>query len=222
MKNTALAEHEQRIRFGSLLGAMLLVLLIMPLVEENSSLDTLANLIFSLLLFAGLWSIHRHRSVVLLGVALVLPKLIYLWLPDGLAPVWLAWVGHISGLLFFFLLIASFLRFIATCRKVDLDIIFASVIVYLLIGVCWAFVYALLEVVQPGSFAHSNQASVGNLPFAYFSFVTLSTLGYGDIAPISEAARTFAVLEAIIGQLYLAILVASLVGIHLAEQKRGA
>ena len=102
----------------------------------------------------------------------------------------------------------------------------ASLCVYLLMGVLWAILYSLLQIVEPGSFAFSfadgesemmrwggNQGEIA----LYYSFVTMSTLGYGDIIPTSSLSRTCAALQAIVGQLYLAVLVARLVGLHIVR-----
>ena len=101
--------------------------------------------------------------------------------------------------------------------------IVGSVTIYLLIGIIWALLYGLVEQVFTGSFS-GNLLNVGGSQFwdlIYFSFVTLTTLGYGDILPMNTYARTLAYMEAIAGQFYIAILVASLVGAHLSERHSG-
>ena len=92
----------------------------------------------------------------------------------------------------------------------------------MLLGYTWTFTYALLDELQPGSFAapsvpasHDQTARVMQL--RYFSFMTLKTVGYGDVVPRSGAARTMAVLEAVMGQIYLTVLVARLVGLHIVH-----
>jgi hypothetical protein len=91
---------------------------------------------------------------------------------------------------------------------------------------CWCRWYSLIYTFQPGSFDVStngfngqgiHQGTVNEI--IYFSNVTLTTLGYGDIVPISRPARTFATLEAMLGQLYLAIVIARLVGLHVTDKK---
>ncbi len=106
---------------------------------------------------------------------------------------------------------------------VDADLIYGAISVYLLIGVTFGFAYVCLFKLAPGSFAVieselTNPQEVVR-HFNYFSFVTLTTLGYGDITPQSHQAGVLAYLEAIIGQVYLAVLVARLVGIHIAQKR---
>ena len=94
---------------------------------------------------------------------------------------------------------------------------------YIFIGIFFALIYAHMEYRQPGTFAISNQGigaaaseESSLLPvFTYYSFVTLTTLGYGDIAPVAEHARTLAWLQALLGQLYLAVMVAGFVAVHI-------
>ncbi len=101
------------------------------------------------------------------------------------------------------------------------DKIFAAICVYLLVGYGWAFIYALIDDLQPGAFPNlSVQAkdfSGRVMQLRYFSFMTLTTVGYGDVVPLSPIARTMAALEAIMGQVYLTILVARLVGLHIVH-----
>ena len=101
---------------------------------------------------------------------------------------------------------------------VDLDRLMGSLCIYLLLGVLWAAYYALLQLLDPNAF-HYTATPAQALPashFLYHSFVTLTTLGYGDIVPVSPLARTAAYLEAVVGQIYLTVLVASLVGRHVS------
>ena len=103
-----------------------------------------------------------------------------------------------------------------------------AVAVYLMLGLIWGFVYSLVELRQPGSF-NLPEAAVGETPanpgeniqeLLYFSFVTLTTLGYGDVSPVGSSARTLAILEALVGQLYLVILIARLVSLRVAPSDR--
>ena len=98
-----------------------------------------------------------------------------------------------------------------------------------MLGVSWSLAYSLIDVLQPGAFAYAHagdtdawrlQGSGENSGYAlYYSFITLTTLGYGDIAPVSMTARMLATLEAITGQIYLAVLVARLVALHIAHAR---
>ena len=120
------------------------------------------------------------------------------------------------------------LREVLRGGAVDVDKIFGAVCAYLLVGVCWAGIYSFVEQLRPGSLA--LPALAGGRPagsraeiFLYFSFVTLATLGYGDITPMVATTRTLAWMEAVFGQFYIAVLVARLVGlIQLGAAESGA
>src|SRR5512143_2830990 len=92
---------------------------------------------------------------------------------------------------------------------------------YVLLGLAWAQSYALLEMLHPGSFSGAIDAAAGHRSFVYFSFVTLTTVGYGDILPVHPAARSLAMLEAVTGPLYIAILLARLVSLAMAPGTGG-
>jgi hypothetical protein len=139
---------------------------------------------------------------------------------------WAAVLSHACVVVLIAFFSISILDYVLRGGRITVDRIFAAVCVYLLIGYAWTFGYALVETVEPGSFRATAQAGsaieLGNyvsqvLEMRYFSFVTLTTVGYGDIAPVSSAARTLAALEAITGQIYLTVLVARLVGLHIVH-----
>jgi hypothetical protein len=95
-----------------------------------------------------------------------------------------------------------------------------AIAVYVLLGLTWAQAYELLALLDPGAFAGAvgGQTSPS---WVYYSFVTLTTMGYGDITPLNPVARSLAILEALTGQLYLAILVARLVSLELHSRRGG-
>jgi hypothetical protein len=94
----------------------------------------------------------------------------------------------------------------------------AAICVYLFIGLIWAFLFSLTHHFQARSFSIEN---IVLSDFVYYSFITLSTLGYGDITPLSSSARALSYVEAITGQIYLTVLVARLVGLHIVHSKEG-
>ena len=122
-------------------------------------------------------------------------------------------------LLFLFTTITIFLHLLKS-REVTSEILFASVCVYLLVGLTWAALYIFIDILYPNSFIDVGDNIAITAPrFLFFSYITLTTVGYGTMTPISDPARSLALLEAIIGQLYLAILVARLVGLHISKPK---
>jgi voltage-gated potassium channel Kch len=119
------------------------------------------------------------------------------------------------------------LKIVFRAREITVETVAGAICVYLFIGIFWADVYALVEIAYPGSFSlleggeqqHMQIAAHRASQFNYFSFVTLSTLGYGDITPITRPAQGLAAMEAILGQLFLAVLIARLVGQVVVKQE---
>jgi hypothetical protein len=108
---------------------------------------------------------------------------------------------------------ASSIRFAMRSTKVDAEHIYAALSAYMLSGIFFGVLYHGIEFVWPGSF--NIAGAIGEFPLfdaMYFSFVTLATLGYGDLVPVSEVARGLAIVEAVSGQLFLAVMIARLVG----------
>jgi len=106
------------------------------------------------------------------------------------------------------------------------DKIQGAIAAYILIGMVWATLYVLIDRLHPGSFTDSARGNaVGDVEaedLLYFSFVTLTTTGYGDVAPLSAHARSLAILEQLAGTFYIAILIARLTGLYQGRARRGA
>ena len=110
-------------------------------------------------------------------------------------------------------------------KRVTFSIILSSVIVYILIGVTFAFAYSLVDIITPRSFTvnfsenvhylNENAASIYN--YFYYSFVVLCTVGFGDVVPASSLAKSVSILEAITAQIYLTVIIARLVGMHISK-----
>jgi voltage-gated potassium channel Kch len=106
-------------------------------------------------------------------------------------------------------------------QDIDADIIAGAIVAYLLMALMWSLLYGVLEAAHPGSFKFAEGVvRIGRELFTYFSFVTITTVGYGDIFPVTPVARAFSNLEAVVGQLYLVILVSWLVGKYVSARSR--
>ncbi len=127
----------------------------------------------------------------------------------------------INSLLFVYVA-ALMLGRIFTTRVVTRETIFLAIASYMLVGLVWSFAYIGLETFQPGSFSFAAhlEPEVFWTDLYYFSFVTMTTLGYGDITPVSQPARSLAILEAISGVMFLGVLIGRLIGAYEREPKR--
>ena len=130
-------------------------------------------------------------------------------------------LANLATLAFLVLATSESFRHIATTNTMNANRIIGAICVYFLLGVIWSVMYSLLEYIVPGSFdgLTAEKTSDWNPDWIYYSFVTLTTLGYGDILPVTFFARALAYMEAVVGQFYIAILVAGLVSAYLAEKQ---
>jgi hypothetical protein len=185
--------------------------------------------LFPAVLLVAVHAISGRRRHLIFGLTLVIPAIAIhgtAILVPGAAPLSIA--RGVLILAFLLYVTGLVIQRVFTGTRVTADTINGSICGYLLIGVTWAVLLGLVEALVPGSFdipglapgilAEGAQAGPLVPHLLYFSFVTLTTLGYGDILPVEPLARTLAWLEAVAGQIYLTVLVARLVGLHLVQK----
>src|SRR5262249_10358131 len=203
-----------------LLMALLALLLLYPFFASSVMAHALWDICSSAILLLGISAISRVRSHWFIAVVLRMEVLSTKWWGAVIENEGLLLVNDGFSAIFFTFTACLLLADVLSKGAVTADKIYGAICVYLLIGLTWGFMFLTLEGCQPGSFVF-GQARLSGIEkdpatLVYFSFVTLSTVGYGDITPLSPPARSFAFMEAIIGQIYLAVLVARLVGLHIA------
>ena len=179
------------------------------------------DIFFSMVFISGVDAIREDKKHLVIAVALSLPLLFSIWVGYFVKIPAIKITGNFFGIAFFIYMIITILRHILDQDRVSKEVIYAAIVVYLVMGVLWSFVYHMVEYLQPNSFSGiSDTVSDERFLFLYFSFVTLTTLGYGDISPITPVASSMAILEAIIGQLYLVVAIALLVGLRVSHSRR--
>lgn len=204
-----------------------LFLLSLPFISESRGSKIIGTVFLSLILFFGVLAAGTSRKLSLQSCILGLLALIVGWLDVSNLSISTVFFTKALFMIFFVDIAIILLVRIMKVKKVTADNIYGAACVYILIGLSWSFVYGLIEFLNPGSF------SIPDLPekaqalalqhdklfdFIYFSFVTITTLGYGDIVPVAKIAKMLSVLESLIGQLFIALLVARLVGLYTAQQ----
>jgi len=209
--------------FFYLFGALLLLLLVVPLAQDIDSLhpDVIRAFFFSVLMIVGARSLKGGGRYFKVGMVLATVGIVLNLLAVGKSSS-LYQAASILSLFTFLLVSVSYtLKQVAFGTELDTNRLVGAVCVYLLLGVLWALAYAFLELLAPGSFngIELAKATGWHNNWFYFSFVTLTTLGYGDITPISSAARSLAYLQAIAGQFYIAVLVAGLVSAYITDKQ---
>ena len=215
----AKACHKDRFLFLIVLIVALIV--IGPFVEGFIGLRLFMDLFFSIIFITTIYAASQKRSHIIIAVILVIPTILALWSEDFAISNTLITIGHICGLILFAFAVISILIYIFSAQVVTRQTISAAIVVYLLIALMWTFIYRLMEILYPASFAiaHSKLQDAENL-YLYFSLVTITTLGYGDITPIGRQVTSLAVLEAITGQIYLVVVVAWFVGMYVSRKSK--
>lgn len=218
-------------RFKYLLISLLLLSVLDPFLRGFrifgiSFLDT----IYTLLLLSAIYAISDNKKLLTAGIIFVVPILVISWTNYARNYPALVFVnGGLSIALLIFVTI-SILVHVLKQERITKDTIYGAACVYLMLGVIWGVAFTIIELCVPGAFSFGDsvmavpdlddQIRILNDVLMYYSYVTLTTVGYGDIVPVSPSARTFSALEAIVGQLYLVLLIARLVGLHISQSSK--
>jgi voltage-gated potassium channel len=224
MNGAQLNSHRSwiRHRFIFLLVMLLSMLAVAPFLANFIHLRFLFNIFLSAVLVSAVYALSQQIWHLAISAALAIPMLVSIWSDYFLRNDALFLIGRICGIFFIGFTIFHILSHIFKQQEVTKDTIAGATAVYLLLALLWAFIYAVLDRLQPDSFAMSaaRPPMEGRDIFIYYSLVTITTLGYGDITPVSYLASSMAALEAVVGQLYLVILVSWLVGMYVSKKSK--
>jgi hypothetical protein len=231
---TGLRDFVRRFPFGVLLSAILLMIVGAPIsakiahelpgVQGPTGLAPLTVLLTLTAAYA-IWTPARNRAIIICAAGFVLALLgigSLLTHRDRVPDI-----AHLFGqALFLAFVTGSILRAVFRAKVVDGNVLCGAACVYLLFGALWGYSYAMLAIVDHSSFTVISQAAgvAGKVDFwdepgwlIYFSYTTLTTVGFGDILPSDAFSRSLAVLEAVVGQIMLVVMLARLVGLHVAH-----
>jgi voltage-gated potassium channel len=179
----------------------------------------------TLVMMSAVLAVSKRRRTLVAATVVMAPAIVCKWVnhirPDVMPPE-----AHMLGaIVFMVFLVAHFLRFILRSPRVTSEVLCTAISAYLLIGILWSLAYILVAELVPGSFSFAAGSTPGRsmegFDAVYFSFVTLCTVGYGDVIPVSRGAQLLAILEAAIGLLYMTVLVARLVSVYSSEKPSG-
>jgi hypothetical protein len=200
-----------------LLISLVVLFICAPFVEEFEGGDIVVTCLFSLVLLAGVLAVADRKRILVFAIVLVIPAIVGRWINHFTPGLISAAVFLVAALILIAFVVANLLRFVLRAPSVNVDVLCASIAAYLMLGLMWAMAYWLVDQITPGgafSFNTTGTRSMKGFTGFYFSFITLTTVGYGDITPVSRAARWLAAMEAMTGSLYIAVLIARLVSLY--------
>lgn len=200
---------------GGFLGALVLFIFTLPLIDHYDQSGLVESLLLTMVLGAAVLAVGGRPRDLAVAVALVTPAIAGKWLLHFQQNPLLAELTFSTALLFVAFVILHLLRYILRAPHVNHEVMCAGIAAYLMIGLLWSLAYGLVWRLQPGAFLFSaGPAEMKGSTALYFSFVTLTTVGYGDICPVARAARMLAAVEAMTGTLFVAVLISRLVSLY--------
>ena len=215
------APEERPIRFAILLFSLLVLGASSGFATAGIG-EILGNIAASAVLLAGLASMYHNRILLVVGCVLLVPALAARWTFFWLQASALAPVSILFSLLFTGFNAGALFLYIQRRGSPTNDTVYGGICVYVLLGYCFALVFMLLQILIPGSFYFTHEAPVGipqiESQLIYFSFSTLTTVGFGDITPLNPPAKSFAMIEAVVGPMFVDVFLARLVGIRTSSR----
>jgi Ion channel len=223
-------ENNSRRVIGRQMSYLLVAVIILMtyILQQLENQIAALDIVFAIVILATIYVAGSERRWLTIAIIIAIPTLaislfssISDWPPDTIGYLYL-------GLLIAFITFAiiAVIREILLADRVTVHTISGAMVVYLLIALVWALLYVVAEGREPGSFSstqgsapQTGEASFLLSDLAYFSLITVTSVGYGDITPISDTARSLASLEAVFGQVFLAVLVAWLVGKYISHSE---
>jgi len=217
-----------RSRFLLLLICLLLQFAIEPILVEKGFAVFGRDLAFGAVLIAGVWSASHHPRLLTLGLLLATPVLFATWVMGPAPGPTRRTLALAFALAFIVFTAANMLVLVLRSKAITTDTILGGICVYMLLGITWALTFSILEILEPQSFGTPagplNVASAERVvvvpELLHYSVFVLTSMGPGYVQPLTPVARAWTGIAAITGQLYLAVFIARLVGMHASQLHR--
>lgn len=203
----------------ALFGSLLLLLVLYPVLDDEIVGRGIYALLSTAVVLSGAYAASRDRRRRAIAVLLAIPTLAARWSFVFLRTPAARGAALATSIVFYLYTLLLILDYVLRTDEVTGDEIVGAVSVYILIGFVWGMAFGMLDLFSPGSIKNVNGAmQTGD--FFYFSFITLMTVGYGDMYPASPVARSMAIVEAMVGVIFVAVLISRLVGLHAGRSRR--
>jgi hypothetical protein len=212
-------------KLSYLLICILIMLLVYPFFVGRELSGKLYAFLLTLVLVSGVYAVSDNSKIKrILAIILGVPAVVFLWIEQFSQSAIMDLLALVPMTLFCFFVLYCILDYIMSSKTVTKSILAGAASAYLLLGISWGMLFMLVEFLMPGSFLIPNilqKDIIGLWPiYNYFSFTTLTTLGYGDITPATIHSQSLAVMEAVTGVLFVALLVSRLVGMYLYQIRK--
>lgn len=217
---SSIKRYRRHERFLYLLCSIIFLNVVSPFLEGGVASEILLILIVTAVLVSTINSVSDKRSHLIIACLLAAPWFITSVATTLSGTLYPEFYEAFFGSLFFIYTTVLIFSRVLKDKKVTSDTLYGAICVYILIGITWSFFYVLIVTNSHDAFYINPANNLDNVinwhDLSYYSFVTLTTLGYGDITPVAPVARSLAYLEAIVGQVYLTIIIARLVGLYIS------
>jgi hypothetical protein len=202
-------------RFLYIILAIILVIIVTPFIRNSGITGHLfTTLLAAMIPLTSFYALTADRKRALIILFIAAPFVILDGMSMFFANRYLMIAAISFGTILYLYIVVLLVINLLSIRVITADLIYCAISTYFLIGVMWAGIYIILEGISPGSFSGISETA----DLLYFSFVTLTTVGFGDITPQSILGKRLAVFEAAMGGIYLAVIIAMLVGRYMAMQ----
>ena len=205
---------------GFLVG-LVVMLIVSPFAAQIAYGRILESSLLTVVLISAVLAVGRRRQVFYLAILMVTPAILGKWVnhffPNTLSPVFFLTMI----LIFIAYIIFQLVQFILLAPRVNSEVMCAGIATYLLLGLLWSFAYMLIALLVPDAFFFDGRIEgvkdMTSFTSVYFSFITLTTVGYGDITPVANVARMVSAAEAMTGTIYMAVFISRLVALHTSQ-----
>ncbi len=220
-KNRKFWTHDRSIT-ALLIYLMMSLFLWMTFSGNNWIEFLIRDIIFNLIVLSGIFAVLTRWKQQLFFISLGILALSVRIFSQAFTVLWLDVFTSLSAIAFFSILVYLVTHHVFKAGPVNFYRVQAAIVIYILLGIIWAILYELIYRINPAGFDFNNRSALTDHSFSqflYFSFVTLSTLGYGDIVPVASTAKSMVIFQGMFGMLYPAVMIARLVSMEVDHRR---
>lgn len=212
-------------KFLYLLISLLVFFIGSPFFADTKINSYIFGMFFTLVLIFSVYIIQHSRRLLWTAIILAAATFLIYWFANIIYPAkYILIIDYSVTATFLLIITLTVLYYVIRDESITANSLYGAICGYLLIGLTWTFFYVIIYTLDPSSFKIPPSAAINGeirtQQFVYYSFVTITTLGYGDVTPIANMAKTLAWLEAVTGQIYLTVWIAQLVGLHISQRQK--